>query len=225
MIQGLGEKHQPMLPTDAEDQDDLERTSNERVENWANAVSADGLGQDDDAELQNDENDRESRFDRPLKEVRVGESPSRPWGIQVPIFEAPMDDERPISPPPAPVSSEHIPKPAGKCPFGHGQQGVKQELGTEDLDLDAVAEYSKIAEKPAGRCPVGHGQAPRLEEPRVKQASPPPAVQNPTFIQPPSGSQTANNGSQAPQMVFTGPVFIGYPMEQALAFMQQYKNM
>jgi hypothetical protein len=25
-------------------------------------------------------------------------------------------------------------------------------------------------------------------------------------------------------MIFTGPVFIGYPMEQALDFMQQYKG-
>jgi hypothetical protein len=27
-----------------------------------------------------------------------------------------------------------------------------------------------------------------------------------------------------PQMIFTGPVFIGYPMEQAITFMQQYKG-
>lgn len=230
MIQGLGEKHQPMLPADAEERDDerddeLERTSNERVENWANGISADGIEQDDDAEPQDDEDDRESRFDRPLKEVRVGESPSRPWGIQVPIFDVPMDSQRPISPPPAPVSAEHIPKPTGKCPFGHGQQEVKQEPETEIPNFDKIAEYSEVPERPAGKCPFGHGQAPKAENPHARQSSPPPAVHTaPTFIQPPTGPQTGNIGSQAPQMVFTGPVFIGYPMEQALAFMQQYRK-
>jgi hypothetical protein len=230
MIQGLGEKHQPMLPTDGENRDEeLERTSNERVENWANAVSADGIGQVDDVEPQDDEDDRESRFDRPLKEVRVGESPSRPWGIQVPIFHAPTDDQRPVSPPPAPVYSAHSPKQAGKCPFGQGQQEVKVEPDTEaeSANFDDVPEYLQARKQPAGKCPFGHGQVPKAEEPRVSHPSPPPAALNatPTFIQPPNASQVGNNGSQAPQMVFTGPVFIGYPMEQALAFMQQYKNM
>jgi hypothetical protein len=27
-----------------------------------------------------------------------------------------------------------------------------------------------------------------------------------------------------PQMIFTGPVFIGYPMDQAMAFMQQFRG-
>lgn len=81
MIQGLGQKHQPMLPTkEEEDSVQVEQASNERVENWAKAVSADGVGHEEEAPIvpENDE-DRESRFDRPLKEVRVGESPSRPW--------------------------------------------------------------------------------------------------------------------------------------------------
>jgi hypothetical protein len=230
MIQGLGEKHQPMLPTDAEERDEeLERTSIERVENWANAVSADGIGQVDDVEPQDDEDDRESRFDRPLKEIRVGESPSRPWGIQVPIFDAPTDDRRPISPPPAPVYSEHIPKQAGKCSFGQGRQEVKVEPKTEaeSTNLDQVAEYSEAPKQPAGECPFGHGQAPKAEEPRVSKPSPSPAAVHtaPTFIQAPTATQLGKNGLPAPQMVFTGPVFIGYPMEQALAFMQQYKSM
>lgn len=237
MIQGLGQKHQPMLPADAENEDaELERTYNERVENWATTVSADGIGQDEDDEdeIRDDEDDRASRYDRTMKPVRVGESPSRPWGISVPIFDPPSQNQRPVSPPPAPVSAEHIPKPAGKCPFGHGQKEAKVKVESEASD------FNHLEERPVGKCPFGQGQQTKHEEPltgtpspRMRTppprmtSSPPVATQTqPAFIQPPTMPQTGNiAGGSVPQMIFTGPVFIGYPMEQALAFMQQYKNM
>ncbi|RDL36860.1 Uncharacterized protein BP5553_06212 [Venustampulla echinocandica] len=216
MIQGLGETHQPMLPSKTEDGDlQFERTSTEMVENWANAVSADGLGQEEEPEPQPDEDDRESRFDRPLKEIRVGESPSRPWGISVPIFDPPAEDQSAASPPPAPVSGEHIPKPVGKCPFGHGQ-GIKAESEQPEIHT--------YEERPVGKCPFGAGQKPQEEEARMP--SPPPAVQRqPAFIQPPNVPQMGNAGGNTPQMIFTGPVFIGYPMDDAIRFMQQYKGL
>ena len=239
MIQGLGQKHQPMLPAKQDEPDEeLERTSNERVENWARAVSADRVGQEGTAPEQ--QKDREGRFDRPMKEIRVGESPSRPWGISVPIFD-PHLEERTASPPPAPVSSEYLPKTVGKCPFGHGQQAEINEIPPRGQDTM----------RPAGKCPFGHGQAKADEAPMPPHAaaegiaspsgeSPfgydqkksdklgppkaeaPPIVQTqPAFINPPDVAKIASNG---PQMIFTGPVFIGYPMEQALAFMQQYNG-
>ena len=228
MIQGLGEKHQPMLPSDAEEQEDeLDRTSSERVENWANAVSTGGVGHVDGGVPKDDEDDRESRFDRPMKEVRVGESPSRPWGIQVPIFDPPSEDHRPVSPPPAPVSSEHIPKPAGKCPFGHGQREIKVEPESEIPDFGQFEKPSDIPQRPAGKCPFGHGQASGPEASRGRIPSPPPPAVHtaPAYISPPTIPQMGKSGAQMPQMIFTGPVFIGYPMDQAMAFMQQYKNM
>jgi hypothetical protein len=76
MIQGLGVKHKPLLPTE----------DHERVENWAEKLS-------------HDEEDREGHFERPLKEIRVGESPSRPWGISVPI------------------DTPQAEKPGSQCPF------------------------------------------------------------------------------------------------------------
>jgi hypothetical protein len=42
----------------------------------------------------------------------------------------------------------------------------------------------------------------------------------PAFINPDLTKGT-NNG---PQMIFTGPVFIGYPMDQAIQFMNQYRG-
>ena len=211
MIQGLGQKHQPMLPAPDEDEgSELDRRSDERVENWANAVSVDSKGHDPEQPVE-DEEDRESRFDRPLKEIRVGESPSRPWGISVPILDPP-DELRPVSPPPAPVSAEHMPKPVGKCPFGHGQQ-TQEEVHASEPEL-------KKTEWPAGKCPFGHGQETKAEDQPPKPQTPPLLQTQPLFIHPPQA--TMMGGGNSPQMVFNGPVFIGYPMEQALAFMQQY---
>lgn len=215
MIQGLGQKHQPMLPSAEEEEAmEMERTSNERVENWAQAVSSDGVETEEEEQIPAEEDDRESRFDRPMKEIRVGESPSRPWGISVPIFDPP-EDQRPVSPPPAPVSVEHAPKPAGKCPFGHGQAQKVEE----------VAVSPQPQGRPVGKCPFPFPQA--QAKPQEPREEPKPAPQpapvyqgQPTFIQP---SALQSSGSM-PQMIFTGPVFIGYPMEQAIAFMNQYKG-
>lgn len=212
MIQGLGQKHQPMLPAKEEDDTmEVEQASNERVENWAKAVSADGEGHEEELDAPEDEEDREGRFDRPLKEIRVGESPSRPWGISVPILEPP-EGQRPVSPPSAPVSVEHAPKQSGKCPFGHGSQvKVEEKLASP-----------QTPEKPTGKCPFPHARKAR-EQSASLTPQPEPAVQaQPTFIQPAEIPKT--NGGMVPQMIFTGPVFIGYPMEQAIAFMHHYKG-
>ncbi|CAG8975470.1 hypothetical protein HYALB_00004786 [Hymenoscyphus albidus] len=233
MIQGLGQTHKRMLPTDAEnEEEELERTYNERVENWATTVSADGIGQDEDDEeqRQDDEDDRASRYDRTMKPVRVGESPSRPWGISVPMFNPPSEEQRPASPPAAPVSAEHIPKPTGKCPFGHGKE-VRVKVESD------VSHFSQPEERPVGKCPFPQGQQSKQGQSHMETSSPsmriPPPRMNspqyathaqPAFIQPPAMAQNGNNAG-VPQMIFTGPVFIGYPMEQALAFMQQYKHM
>lgn len=88
MIQGLGQKHQPMLHirTDGEDLS-LGRTSQENVEAWAHKVDEDGIVGADGLHGVAEDNvaiQRDVRFDRPLKDIRVGESPSRPWGISVP---------------------------------------------------------------------------------------------------------------------------------------------
>ena len=95
MIKGLGMKHQPLLPSKEEDEEDdpaLDTKSMRKVESWAQRVDADNEG----AEMPNDTkthvsgfDDRQAHFDRPLKEIRVGESPSRPWGIHVPHASVP----------------------------------------------------------------------------------------------------------------------------------------
>ncbi|KAH8602803.1 hypothetical protein B0O99DRAFT_587877 [Bisporella sp. PMI_857] len=217
MIQGLGQKHQPMLPAKEETErvEDDEHMSNERVENWAQAVSADGINEDVGSAPSIHEDDRESRFDRPLKEIRVGESPSRPWGISVPVLDPPSE-QRAISPPPAPVSAGHIPKSSAKCPFG-----FDQEPKLEDASTHLNVAPSEVV-KSTAKCPFPHEQKASQNEPQEPlpgpRASPGP---QPMFDEP----EVAKGGGRAPQMIFTGPVFIGYPVDQAVALMQQWKNM
>ena len=90
MIKGLGVKHQPLLPSKGDDEEDDvsgDTKSMRKVESWAHNVDVVHEG----ADMLNDtkthlsgSDDRQGHCDRPLKEVRVGESPSRPWGISVP---------------------------------------------------------------------------------------------------------------------------------------------
>lgn len=190
MISGLGQKHQPMLQVKEDDftsPDD--RKSNERVQNWAKAVSADAADENDvAAHLAVDDEDREGRFDRPMKEVRVGESPSRPWGISVPNVNQPdipeevRKPQEQVSQPLNPAAGRQAPKTTKKCPFDNGQR-------------------------------TQNGELPRMEAKPDEGAR-----SRPMFIQQPD--LTSSNG---PQIVFTGPVFIGYPMEQAMALMKQWQ--
>lgn len=101
MIQGLGMKHQSLLPaTEAQEQEQEqdEQASQTKIERWASdvrevpasqAVAGMGAAAEGDARAdiveKEEEDEREGRFERSLKEIRVGESPSRPWGILMPL--------------------------------------------------------------------------------------------------------------------------------------------
>lgn len=213
MIQGLGQKHQPMLSKE-EDAVEVERVSNERVESWAKGVSADDAKNEEElAEVLQE--DRDGRFDRPLREIRVGESPSRPWGISVPIEGDPLP-QSPLDQPPVAISAEHKPKEVGKCPFGHGAKN-------EDEHAYPQVEPTPETTRSSGKCPFSHEQTTKtaglMNEDGTKPGTAP-AQNRPVFIQPHETSKVGNGG---PQMMFTGPVFIGYPFEQAMTLMQQWK--
>ncbi|OLN88754.1 hypothetical protein CCHL11_01858 [Colletotrichum chlorophyti] len=301
MIQGLSALHQPMLPSSQLEQEEIDRASNERVQNWAQAVTAIDT---DDAEqsaptLADAEEARQSHFDRPLKEVRVGESPSRPWGISIPIYETNGlgDEDRPLSPPPAPVfmptgsDAEETSAKPGKCPFDHTKMsamaamagareepqhlsqglshGVSQSLSqdvSQGLSQHPLQPLSPTpaprltanltsenvpASKTGGKCPFDHAalaamgftsptpntgehtfvhadpspvelpSTPVKPPPQTSHSPPPP---QPTFINPPLDVNKQTSSTGFPQMVFNGPVFIGYPMEQAIQFMQHFQE-
>ncbi|KAK3709674.1 hypothetical protein LTR37_010701 [Vermiconidia calcicola] len=195
MIQGLGAKHKDMLPTEPdEDQEGAEAeadgVSAEKVRKWASSVSAQA------AEPANydreEEEDRQQHFERPLRDIRVGESPSRPWGIQVPAKFLEEEEGR----------SERSSRPA---------EVATPPLGTVGME-PAVS-----AKKPAG-CPFGFDKLQAQPEPTKRQrgqetAKPvfPSADAEPAQ----TAAQKAVAAEESPRMVLTGPVFIGYSADDA----------
>ncbi|KAG8628406.1 hypothetical protein KVT40_004279 [Elsinoe batatas] len=189
MIQGLGQKHAPMLPdTKGDDEVDVEgeqdAESAERVRRWASDVSnvkVQGQPSDEpEAQVEADAEERQGRFDRPLKDVRVGESPSRPWGIPVPLEAIERAEGK--------VQEDTTVKPAAKCPFSRGAPPGMPNPHEEKRLVQEVKEQTKDS--------------------------------RPVFIKPGDSSKVPTT----PGMTFTGPVFIGYSPEQAVAVLQALKG-
>lgn len=191
MIRGLSEKHQAFLP--GRGSQAATSSSAERVEKWAEDVKPQTPGE---AAADNDE-ERKGHFDRPLRDIRVGESPSRPWGIHVP---APSPAPEPTTQsPPAPAlavdkpsddvaADAPMPAPKGRCPFGHGAGAPPPD--PRPIDTETIRKEE----------PVETPDATNMKEERPNEDLP--------------KSSSAN-------VVFNGPVFFGYSAEQTAAFMQQ----
>ncbi|KKA30297.1 hypothetical protein TD95_005090, partial [Thielaviopsis punctulata] len=327
MIEGLSHVHKPMLSSEEAAQQELLRKANgenydvghsgetgrpsksDRVKSWAqqvtNAEDADNAENPENRALtpppHDTDDERQSHFDRPMKEVRVGESPSRPWGIPVPLPNMDGDDGRSSRlSVPVPVrmptetngSSTPVPqKPrtgagagAGaavtvngprKCPFDHtkltamgmtrggfgkevardlgkdlGRRNLSPEPGSPSFPITpATGAFWRGSEdgmeaEDAG-CPVqrpgisaarsqdifaavppkdhapddnshqdgeANKEEPKKEEEKKKKNE----TDAPVFIQMPN--------APVPQMVFNGPVFIGYPIEDALRLMAQFQQ-
>jgi len=221
MIAGLGHKHKDMLPAEPEDQEQGEEIvedaiSDEQVRKWARSVSAqaaaDGPIDEDaiDEDAGEDDNPdapeiRVSHFDRPMRDIRVGESPSRPWGISIPAeyveqakseheskparISAPAKLEQPSQQKPTELAAERSPP---RCPFGHG----------------------------AGPKPPGHDVTPAAASPLPPKADKTATLtdqavanEQPTFIAHADASNAQSENTA--RMVFNGPVFIGYSAEDA----------
>ncbi|KAJ5413399.1 hypothetical protein N7465_005704 [Penicillium sp. CMV-2018d] len=194
MIAGLGVKHQAFLPdrhTNGEGHSS-HSASSERVEKWAENVDPSTLGaQNEESEEKNEEDkneddNRQSHFDRPLREVRVGESPSRPWGISVPVTHlppasAPFSGSASIPTSPDPQADKPDEptdvnvldaKPAGACPFGHGKpkpEAPKPEMETSQSD-ERPKDNGIATPKKTG-CPFSHNQ-PKAEVPKPETETP-----------------------------------------------------
>ncbi|KAK3988066.1 hypothetical protein QBC44DRAFT_330040 [Cladorrhinum sp. PSN332] len=254
MVEDLSHLHRPMLPADAGDpapQADA-TSSNKRVEDWAQTIVAGDPepNNDDDLPLlagegegEGEEEDRQGRFDRAFREVRVGESPSRPWGISVPAPKPGFrsDDKITDSSPVPPLNprltaqmTTHIVPPRAaatekteskKCPFDHTKMGAAFQGMLRPQPTTA-------ANGAAGGRPR-HGNADggfdRPSSPLKNDAGMPSSPPQATFVNlsdhmPPTAA--AGQKDDRPQIVFniSGPVFIGYPMEQAMQFMQQFQQ-
>lgn len=232
MIQGLGVKHQAFLPSEGqEDMNNQNSIPSQRVEQWAEDVNATPPSHITDQIQDGDDNneERKGHFDRPLREIRVGESPSRPWGISVPVPlepalgvpPSPSDPERAAADinPPDPTSrlgnaGDHPPaatplpetkgpvkgEPRG-CPFASNALKFKQEEPTEEGRLPTEQEQDVDTNG------AGEEDSTSNEDMATPRPQPTP---------PPSQPQ--------PNVVFNGPVFLGYSAAEAVALIQQLGN-
>ena len=221
MIQGLGQVHQPMLPeTPDEEMEDDEAgpDSKDRVEKWATTVAGSLQGVNGEMksaevpeEVIEEEEERQPHFDRPLKDVRVGESPSRPWGITVPDVvgdgvAAKSDHTASPRETPLPVVADTPAK--SKCPFDHKAMrmgGMPAMPGMQHLMTPAAKPVEASSMHPE----TGH--APEASMPAPAQPPPDPDVH----------AHKPTTPVQPAQIVFHGPVFFGYGPEQAMAMLQQ----
>lgn len=222
MIQGLGQKHQAWLPDEPEDaieeqpedapeavaDAEADAKADAKVQRWATAVSAslqegtpppeeEGLGNQDPDEA------RIAHFDRPLKEVRVGESPSRPWGITIPAKYTNADSSSsvgsvPTASPQLPIehreTTSQTPQKAGQCPFDRGAIMGKIPIPPDATSLPQASGPGHVPGPPSPG-----PRNPRVPVPEDKDTGTPKVV---------------------PQMIFNGPVFLGYPPEQLIALLQ-----
>ncbi|CAG8366037.1 unnamed protein product [Penicillium salamii] len=186
MIAGLGVKHQAFLPECQNGEGNSSSSaSTQRVERWAENVDPTTPAQSSQ-DTQNEDDNRQSHFDRPLREVRVGESPSRPWGISVPVTHLPPASapfngsaSGPISPDPQSDKSNNVDtsatpaKPTG-CPFGHDKPKPvpsKPVLSKPEADapqrVDGPENLPRAEETPAKPgCPFGHDK--KAEGPKAE---------------------------------------------------------
>ena len=183
MIQGLGVKHQPMLQSEeGKSSVPPRQKTSEKIEHWAETCadsvpsprSADGV--DETSEL------RTGHFERPLQEVRLGESPSRPWGIQVPL-----DKQTAASADPHEI--------------------VSNEAQSIPAPVQGSAQQNPVAESPA-RCPFGHGVPVSPSKVSYTKQS---EIHHPINKAEAAGQPITDKASPLPNVIFNGPVFFGYP--------------
>lgn len=217
MIQGLGAKHKGLLPPEPEDEDELaiedgelDAKEVEKVRQWASSVSA-RVGDGEAAAYADDEDGdgdeaRQQHFERPLRDIRVGESPSRPWGISVPPRyaekEGSVSSSRPAQATSSDIDAEaqndarkakQTQSAKGKCPFGFDQVGLKTDTTAEAKAQAPAPEQQKKSVFVQRDNP---GLAPASSAPKEQQL-------------------------QSPRMVFSGPVFIGYSAEDAAKVLRE----
>ena len=230
MVEDLSHLHRPMMPPSKEDLVEADRSSNKRVVEWTQSVEA---GDPDVGDKPPVDDERDGRFDRPMRDVRVGESPSRPWGISVPLEAGQRQREpslpRPVAEPAAEQPPAQVPREpaARKCPFDHtkmfpGGAPAKQPAATPRT-MEAPSSTPQPAATP--RTMEAPSSTPQpAATPRTMEV--PSSTPQPTFINLPDIPAQAGDKGDRPQVVFniSGPVFIGYPMEQAIEFMKQLQG-
>jgi hypothetical protein len=195
MIQGLGVKHKQYLPG-SEIPVKQEAGSSVAVEKWAEGVSQ----SEGEWKAVNEDEVRASHFERPLREVRVGESPSRPWGISVPVAK-----EIPVSAMPSEAADHVSPSKTDLPPPPAGEQNIQgaSQFQSRPLDHQKTSAQAPASQEAAATAPTS-------------QTRPQIIFNGPTFF----GYSPSTLPPLPQQIVFNGPVFFGYSSEESASFLQ-----
>lgn len=246
MIQGLGMKHQPILAHKEEEKVfSVERNPMEKVRNWANSVKdASEDAKTDMAEVRSEPDSREGQFDRPYKEIRVGESPSRPWGISVPFAERQALSTTSAKGNKGSIAVSDVSKQARKNPSLSASRIATEEDKSANAGkffcprpvcLEAPENGFATLDQLALHILDDHKWPNQREESSKTKAPRPPSSSSQVKSElpvPPSPSSNAQEApasevpaaaareEKRPQMLFTGPVFIGYPADQVSTILQ-----
>ncbi|KAL1958861.1 hypothetical protein VTO42DRAFT_3698 [Malbranchea cinnamomea] len=216
MVKDLGKYHQPYLSENQGDPGSRDPASVARVEKWAEDVSTKAPAMDathlsTEGEESEGEDGRENHFDRSLRDVRVGESPSRPWGIHVPVSDPPV--ARSVARSPAiPVAADHV----------QSEWSRNHESPPNVVDTGATEQSQPAG---PGRCPFHVPD----EIPTDKNSSatetlktPKPQSNHPVTTPPvPSSVRLETSHYRQPNAVFNGPVFFGYSPEAAALMLEK----
>lgn len=161
MIQSLGVKHQQYLPVKNRQKDfqrDASQPAAEMIEKWAANVSrASADTTPPPVEARGDviedgeQQERMHHFERSLREIRLGESPSRPWGISVPLtqeatasailsengmeqqlLDKPKEDST--------LEGQKEGKGAVRCPIDYAAHNKEPPNGATQVQITAAAE-------------------------------------------------------------------------------------
>ena len=177
MIQGLGNKHKQYLPDEQGPGSGTDQRSGGAVEQWALNVDEDTPAEspplEDEHKSEAEDEQRISHFNKPLREVRVGESPSRPWGI-------------------------HVPQDRPKAESAHSSIASPQKRKTNPPVISPIPLSTHTTSKGKSTFSVSGKATSRTS----------------------NKSKTKDRGN----IIFNGPVFIGYPPDQAAAFLAQLRN-
>jgi hypothetical protein len=167
MVKELVKVHQPIFPqTEDVAVEDAEEEPNpdSKVESWAKDVQNSEEG---DEAVNETAEARTQRFDRPLSDIRVGESPSRPWGITVPVEDngdaISKKSDRTASPFEPEGQETRDPGPGLACPFS----GAPAMDPHPDMDIEGK-EPQKTPKGPSARAmPASPKSRPGAEQPRI----------------------------------------------------------
>lgn len=224
MIQGLGETHQPLLPDNCNENETLSK-----IQQWAAGLKqargeADMIqGEGPEGEAESDPETQEDERGRPntreedaqLKEIRLGESPTRPWGVHVPAAaNSPLhtpcavsisDSQQRIILTPSPQKAS---SPYSEA-VSHPNKFPCPEINCRTSETDHFTSFAELA-----RHYVNEHDDTTHESRRRRHHQHAPAPEEsapPNIIQP-----------KSPTMYFTGPVFIGYSAQEAMELSRQF---